>query len=328
VSSLDLAAYLGARDPLFSMTKLAATQPVLERHTRWIQEFLASKGIKEKITASVEPALPGDYNIVFQPSRPLPAVAAVTFEHNQLLTQEQLREAIAPTGVGAPYTEDRFRQVLNAAIRPLYEKRGHMKVAFPEIRSETVKDVEGVHVFVTVDEGVSYELGKVTIEGATPISAAELIKVGEFKGGDVADSDKLNEGMERIRKAVWRAGYMNAKVTSDRRIDDVKKTINVALRIEAGTQYTMGRVTFTGLDLNSEAEMRRVWGLKEGKPFDPDYPDNFLKRIREQGFFDNLGQTKAETKINEKTHTADVVLTFKGAPPPAPGRRGGRGGGA
>jgi hypothetical protein len=49
--------------------------------------------------------------------------------------------------------------------------------------------------------------------------------------------------------------------------------------------------------------------------------------VKEDGLFDNLGKTKAEFKIDEKDHTADVTLTFSGAPPPAGrgGRRGGRG---
>jgi hypothetical protein len=77
----------------------------------------------------------------------------------------------------------------------------------------------------------------------------------------------------------------------------------------------MGKLTLVGLDLNGEAEINRIWALKEGKVFNPEYPDVFLGRIREEGLFDNLGKTKADVKVNEETHTADVTLTFGGAPP-------------
>ena len=82
-------------------------------------------------------------------------------------------------------------------------------------------------------------------------------------------------------------------------------------------------------DLDSEAEINRIWTMKPGKPFNPDYPDLFLTRVRDEGLFDNLGKTKAESKINEQDHTADVTLTFTGgAPDTKPGRGGrGRGGG-
>jgi len=326
VSSLDLDAYLRAKDPIYSRERLPATQPVIERYRKWIEAYLASKGIEEKIAGMVAPSAEGGYSIVFRPSRPLPTVAQVTFEGNQTITQDKLREAIAG-GVGAEYTEDTFRQVLNSAIRPLYEKQGFMRVAFTELRTEPAKDVNGVHVFVTVHEGLSYEMGKVSIEGATPLAPEALLKAGEFKAGEAANVDKIAEGVEKVRKAVWRAGYLDAAVRSERRIDEGKKLVNVALRVEAGAQYTMGRVTFAGLDLNGEAEMKRIWALAEGKPFNPEYPNIFLERVRQRGLFDNLGQTKADTKVNAKSHVVDVTLTFGGAPP-APagrGRRGGRG---
>ena len=37
--------------------------------------------------------------------------------------------------------------------------------------------------------------------------------------------------------------------------------------------------------------------------------------MRDEGLFDNLGDTRSETKIDEKTHIVDVTLYFKYAPP-------------
>ena len=72
--------------------------------------------------------------------------------------------------------------------------------------------------------------------------------------------------------------------------------------------------------------MKRIWTLPEGQAFNPEYPDLFLKRVREGGMFDNLGQTKADVKIDEKAHVANVTLNFKGVPPVTEKKRGGRGG--
>jgi outer membrane protein assembly factor BamA len=324
VSSLDLDATLRTKDPIYSREKLPATQPVLGRYKKWIEEYLKSKGIEEKIVGSVQPAFDGGYNIVFRPDRPLPAVAQVTFEGNQVITEDKLREAIAGA-VGAPYTEDVFRQILTAAIRPLYEDKGFVRVAFPELRIKSAADVKGVHVFVTVSEGVSYELGKVTIDGPSPLAAAELIKAGEFKSGDVNVREHVTEGIERMKKTVRRAGYLDAQVFSDRKIDDGKHVVNVAVRVDAGPLYHMGRLTISGLDLSGEAEMKRIWTMREGQAFNPEYPDLFLKRVHEGGMFDNLGLTKADVKLDERAHVADVTLNFKGAPPAPERKRGGRG---
>jgi outer membrane protein insertion porin family len=327
VSQKDLEAVLAAKDPLFSMARMPATQPVLERYVKWIQEFLVSKGVPEKISGSVTASAPGEFAIVFRPARNLPAVAQVTFQGNQVIPQNVLREAIAGVAVGSPYTEDRFREVLNLAIRPLYEMRGRVRVSFPEIRTEPAKDVQGVNVTVTVDEGQSYELGKVAIEGPSPLAPDVLLKAGDFKTGDVANVDRVSQGLERIRLAMRHAGYLEAKVTTDRRIDNDKKAVDVAVHIDAGPRFTMGKLNIVGLDLNGEFEIKRIWTMKEGAPFNADYPELFLTRVREEGLFENLGKTKSDFKINARDHTADVTLTFAGEnPDQKPGSRGrGRG---
>ena len=92
--------------------------------------------------------------------------------------------------------------------------------------------------------------------------------------------------------------------------DEAAKTADIDVRIDSGPQYLMGALTLVGLDLEGEAEIKRLWTLKEGKPFDPEYADLFLNRVREDRIFDHLGKTKAETKIDEKTHVVGVTLTF------------------
>jgi outer membrane protein insertion porin family len=323
VSSLDLDAALRAKDPLYSREKMPANGHVIQRYTKWIQEFLAAKGIKEKIAGSVQPGEAGDYAIVFRPDTPLPTVATVTFEGNTVLTQDKLREAIAGA-VGASYTEDTFRQTLNSVVRPLYEKLGYLRVTFPELKTKADSAVKGVGVYVTVDEGDVYQLGKVVIDGPTPAPAETLFKAGEFKSGDAADMARVNDGVEKVRRAVRREGYLDVHVAAERKLDHQKKLANVTLRVEPGARFTMGKLNINGLDLNAEPEIRRIWNLKPGSPFNPEYPDGFLRRVKEMGMFDNLGVTKAEYQLNSKDHTADVTLTFAAAP--AGGRgRGGRG---
>jgi outer membrane protein insertion porin family len=325
VSEHDLVAALKAKDPLFAQGKLPATQPVFQRFVKWVQEYLAAKGIEEKIVGSVLPDR-GDYVISFHPDHLLPAVALVFFKGNQVVQQSVLQDAVLGVAVGLPYTEDRFREVLNNSVRPVYEARGRLRVSFPTIRTEPNKDVTGLNVTVTVDEGETFNLGKVAIEGSTPLPAEELLKAGDFKTGDLANFDRVNEGLERIKKALRHAGYMKAQLTTRRAINDDKRTVAVTLWVEAGPLFTMRKLTIVGLDLDGEAEINRIWTMTPGKPFNPDYPDLFLKRVQEAGMFDNLGKTKAENKINEQDHTADVTLTFNGGTPP-PGGRGGRGAG-
>ena len=106
---------------------------------------------------------------------------------------------------------------------------------------------------------------------------------------------------------------MRADATVDRNIHDDKKNVDVMVHIDEGPQFTFGKLTIQGLDLEGEAAMRKLWAMKEGKPFNPDYPDYFLAQVKERGLFDNLGDTKANVNVNEQNRTVDVTLNFHGA---------------
>src|ERR1035441_1913797 len=66
----------------------------------------------------------------------------------------------------------------------------------------------------------------------------------------------------------------------------LERRIRVAVHIDAGPRFTMGKLNIVGLDLNGEFEIKRIWTMKEGGPFNADYPDSFLTRVREEGLFE------------------------------------------
>jgi outer membrane protein insertion porin family len=321
IPDADLAAALTARDPLFSMANFPASQSTLDRDAGWVEEFLASRGIREKgalvkVAASVADIGEGKLAALFQPARSLPAVARISFEGNQIVAGSVLRMAIAQAGIGSPYTERHFREILEAAIRPVYEGRGRMRVSFTKIRTEEDDDVKGIHVIVTVDEGEVYTLSNVSVARPSPLPEPQLLHEADIKTGDVANFDLIAAGLDRVKTAVRRAGYLDVKVSIDRHFDDAKKTADITFRIDSGPLYSMGNLAIKGLDLDGEAEMKRIWTLKPGNAFNPEYPDRFLQTVREENLFDHLGKTKADTKIDARTNAVDVTLTFAGAEDP------------
>ena len=91
--------------------------------------------------------------------------------------------------------------------------------------------------------------------------------------------------------------------------------MDLAVNVDAGPEFKYGTLEIRGLDVISEPAIRKMWGAKEGKPFDAEYPDAFLKDVHDQGIFDNLGDTSAQTKVNEDRKTVDVTLIFLGSKP-------------
>jgi outer membrane protein assembly factor BamA len=248
----------------------------------------------------------------------VPVVAEVIFKGNQVIPTPVLNEKLGGVAFGLPYTEERFRQFLENSVRPLYDARGRIRVTFPKVSAQPAKaDVKGLVVTVEVQEGESYSLGDVKIEGAP----ADILKVAKIRTGDVANFDEVNEGVSRVRKELARTGYLKPQIQVERSLQDEKKIVDVTLHVDRGPRYEFGKLTIEGLDIISEPAVRRIWAAKPGDPYNSEYPDQVLKRIRETRMFDNLGKTGATVRINDETRTVDVTLKFAGeAPPPKPAR--------
>jgi outer membrane protein insertion porin family len=306
----EITAWLGKQDPFFG-PKIPATTAILKRNVAAIEQYLASKGRNEKIEAKVVADSPEQFAIVFRPASGAPKVAEVRFRGNTVVPSSVLLNNFAGIAYGTIYSESAFRQMLDASVRPIYDARGRIRVAFPKLETEKAKDVEGLVVTVTVDEGETYDLGEVRLDGESPVPEKQLLKVGGFKSGDLANFDDVTAGLDRMKKRLRREGYMRVALQVERHIDDQKKTVALRIRPELGPQFLFGTLTIEGLDIHGEAAVRKMWGIKEGKPFDGDYPDYFLQQVREQGLFDDLGPTHSASKVNEESHLVDVTLTFQ-----------------
>lgn len=319
-SDADLRAALRQREPLFG-TQIPGTEPVLARFASELQDYLAPRGFKDKVIGKIVADKPGELNIVFRPATPAPAVAEVRFTGNQVLPAAILNNALGEVAVGVPYSETTIRELLDTSVRPLYEARGRMRVSFPSVSAEKAKgEVDGVAVTVRVDEGPSFNVGKVRIDSSV-IPADELESIAKLKTGDVANFDAVKAAAERIRNRFYHDGYMHAETRVDRTIDDKAKTVDVVIHAVPGPQFLMGKLDIQGLDIESEPVIRKLWSMKEGKPYNGDYPRMFLDRIQQDGYFDNLRGTRFEQHVNEDARTVDVTLYFKGGPDPNQQRR-------
>ncbi len=298
--------------------QIPATKEVLDRYTAEVQKLV---GDRVKVVGKLNADIPGQMTIVFRPNTPRAQIAEVKFVGNEVLPTPRLVRSLADVAVGTGYTETAFRLLLDSSIRPLYEARGRIRVSFPKIEVTQSTMVDGVIVTTTVNEGPSYSLGSVKFAGVAAKDADELQKIANIQPNDVANFDDVKDGIDRVLARYRSRGYLHASGHVERSIDDKARKVDLVATIDAGPQYTMGKLEIIGLDLTSEPAIRKIWGLKQGAPFQPDYPDAFLNDIRAQDLFDNLGKTKAENVVDEKSHVVDVKLTFSGAGPEPKDRR-------
>jgi len=99
--------------------------------------------------------------------------------------------------------------------------------------------------------------------------------------------------------------------------DDANRQVSYRVEIAEGSQYRMGDMVITGLSLDAEKRLRRVWQLAAGQVFDNGYYDNMTKELQKPtaAVFGEIPIHYNEfghfLRPNTDRHTVDVLLDFK-----------------
>ncbi len=171
-----------------------------------------------------------------------------------------------------------------STIRPIYDAHGLLRVAFPKIETAPAKDVDGITVTVQVAPGPAYKLDRVSFVGAD-YSRSEWKDLAKLKTNQTVNFDEVKAAQERIRVNQRRAGHLDATSKVERDVNDAEHTVAIEFQIDPGPLYTLGKLDIVGLDIETEPEIRKMWGIAPGRPFNVEYPDHFLSRVKEGGDF-------------------------------------------
>ncbi len=303
-----LRAFIKEREPLFS-ARIPGAELVLARFRAAIADYLKSQNKPAEVAGHVA-SENGETFVVFSPPGQLPAVATISFTGNKVIASAQLQNIIHPIAVGSQFRESRFRELLENSVRPLYEARGRLRMKFTKIETKPSEGgVKGLAVTVAIDEGEVFAFGTVSITGV-PGAEADLIKAAAIPELEVADMQMVTKAQDRIVRLMRNQSHMAASVEPDRRIVDAERLCHINFKVTPGPKYTMGRLIFQGLDLHGEHEMRRIWTMKSGGPFNGEYPDLFVTRVKEEKLFDELTNLRAVSTPNAQSLTVDVKLIF------------------
>lgn len=310
VSAKEFAARASKELPLFA-ERIPASETYMSQAAALLQKMLAERGVKERVVHRVTLLGKDTIAILFGPSTPAPAVAAVNFTGARVIHPNDLAKALSAVAIGVPFIEPNFRMLLDNQIRPMYETAGRLRASFPKLEVAPSPAVKGVVVTVHVDEGEPYTLAKVEINGL-PMPKEEADELGAWGIDKTVNFSDIGRGIEKIQERARENGYMKIAYKAQRRLDDEKKTVDIIINFEPGPQYKFGRLIIQGLDIESEPVIRKMFTMKPGDPFRKSYADRFLSEVRARGVFDNLGETKSKVDVNDARQTVDVTLIFSG----------------
>jgi outer membrane protein assembly factor BamA len=223
---------------------------------------------------------------------------------------------------GAEYGRAALATVAKFDLLPVYLQRGYLKATFSPSDARVVPqpppaaDAQGpaelqVDVILPVQTGKMYSTASVDWKGSSAIKIGELAPLLHLSTGQPADAVRLLRDIETVGKLYRSRGYMTVQIKSDTQFDEEKNTVHYDLNIVEGDLYKMGELEILGLDTQATARMQGAWTLREGQPYNADYPEKFR---------DDTGQLlprgvrwviSIHQTLEAKDKTVDVEVHFK-----------------
>ncbi|MGA8069591.1 MAG: POTRA domain-containing protein, partial [Terriglobales bacterium] len=168
-----------------------------------------------------------------------------------------------------------------------------------------------VDAILPVTPGKVYSTSAVVWKGNSAIPAADLAPLLHLPLGQPADAVRLGEDVKAAIKLYRSHGYMSVQIKPDAQLDDEKSAVHYDLNVVEGDLYRMGEFEINGLDTQAKARMVEAWTLREGQPYNADYPKKFLEDTRQIVPRGVRWAVTIHEAVNAKDKTVDVEIRFK-----------------
>jgi outer membrane protein insertion porin family len=226
-----------------------------------------------------------------------PLIREITFEGNQELTLEKLKEGLTLL----PRTAFNIQLIEENAekIRLKYQDEGYYDAIVVPIISELRGGDRNVIFYI--EEGDKVQLAEIVITGNKAISSDEIkehMKNQEhwffsFLGrSGTLRTDELKEDLETIRNLYYNLGYIQVQVDEPvirqktkikgSTVIPIKGKLVLTINIKEGDQFKVGSITFKGNSLLSDAEISKEVRLKTGDVFSRDVLRQDVTRIMDR----------------------------------------------
>ncbi len=188
---------------------------------------------------------------------------------------------------GAEYGRSVLAATAKLDLLPVYLQRGYLKATFGPSDARVVpqpaageneqasSDLE-VDAILPVTPGKAYTTSTVDWKGNSAVTTAEVAPLIHLPSGQPADAVHLLQDLENVTKLYRSRGYMAVEIKPNAQFDEEKNTVHYDLAIVEGDLYKMGELEILGLDTQAKARMVEAWTLREGQPYNADYPKQFL----------------------------------------------------
>jgi len=192
-------------------------------------------------------------------------------------------------------------------IRDLYFDNGFIKVAVGESTIKLTANKKGMIIRIPISEGDQYKISSVEFSGNKVFSDDEIRKRITLLSDTPFSKTNLRKDIFSISELYSENGYAVITVTPDLIPDEDKKLVTVALKIDEGDRYNIGRIEISGNTKTRDKVIRREVRLDEGDVFNSALLKRSYERINNLNFFETV-EMVPKPRPEEKLVDMDIKI--------------------
>jgi outer membrane protein insertion porin family len=324
----------------------------VQRAKNILQEYEAERGRQyATVTPEVRQVPPSSVEINFKIDEgPKVKVGDIDIQGNKVFSDRIVLRAMKNLHpIGIPHSilfESLFSKTYDSTkldedserIRMFYQSKGYYTAHVVD-HTVTIKDVGGhgfripilkpnkpgkrAEITMVIDEGEKYYLRNFNFVGMKLFRTPDLIarQVFQMSPGDTFSTEKLQKGIENLRKLYGDFGYIDFVPEPDPAPVPGTNQMDLTINVDEGHQFFVRRIDFQGNTTTRDKVIRRELLIDEGDLYSQRLWDTSLLRLNQLGYFEPLkvegekgtppGQGSTEIKRDTKTNTVDLLLKLK-----------------
>jgi len=240
---------------------------------------------------------------------PLTDVSRIVFIGNEDFSDSELRGIIQTQessffsffSSNETYDPDRlaFDQEL---LRRHYLARGYVDFNVRSAIAELTPNGQTFVITFTLDEGESYDYGKIEIDSRLKdLDADQLNELLKTEPSKTYNAEEVEESIVELTNEIGKLGYafVDIEPTPEKRPDE--KLIDLVYVINEGSRVYIERIDVIGNVRTLDEVIRREFRLSEGDAFNTALLRRSRQRIQNLGFFDKVDLRTLEGSAPDKT---------------------------
>ncbi|HMH64497.1 MAG TPA: outer membrane protein assembly factor BamA, partial [Rhizomicrobium sp.] len=250
---------------------------------------------------------------------PTTGVSKINFTGNKIFDSDTLRGQIATEesrwwkflATNDNYDPDRL-QFDRESLRRYYINRGYKDFKVLSAVAQLTPDRKSFYLNFTVDEGVRYRFGSVTIDSKIrELPGAQLRPLVDVKVGDIYSQEQVQKAIDALTNSAGTRGYAFAQVHPRLKGDPKTRTVDLGFEIEQGPRVYIEKINISGNTRTLDHIIRRQFRLQEGDIYSQDAVQKAIDSLTNAAGTKGYAFAEVHPRIKRNKDTRTIDLSFE-----------------